>query len=141
MKTLTIIRGVCGSGKSTLANALQWTAKGINMKVFEADMYFMKDVDGVVEYQFDHKELPRAHAWCKEQTRQAMKEGYYVVVSNTFTRKWEIEPYIDLAKQFGYTVQLITTEAPFNNIHGVPSDVVQSMKDRFETLTLKDFDL
>jgi predicted kinase len=139
MKTLTIIRGVCGSGKSTLANAL--SANGNDTKVFEADMYFMKDVDGTTEYQFDHKHLPRAHAWCKEQTRQAMEDGCSVVVSNTFTRKWEIEPYIDLAKQFGYTVQLITTEAPFNNIHGVPSDVVQSMKDRFETLTLKDFDL
>ena len=56
---------------------------------FEADMFFT--VDGT--YTYNPVRIQEAHAWCQRMTRQALKEGRRVVVSNTFTRLREMEPY------------------------------------------------
>ena len=36
---------------------------------------------------------------------------------------------------------LITVDGKFGNVHGVPEEKVQQMRDRFEHLTLEDFEL
>jgi len=57
-----------------------------------------------------------------------------VVVSNTFTQEWEMEPYFELAKKYGYKVFSIVIENRHGNKnkHGVPEDKVEQMKNRFE---------
>jgi hypothetical protein len=57
-----------------------------------------------------------------------------IVVSNTFTQEWEMKPYFDLAKTYGYQVFSLIVENRHGglNQHGVPEDKVQIMKDRFE---------
>lgn len=139
MKTLVIIRGVSGTGKSTLASLLARIMTPFGH--VEADQYFWKDINGEYEYVFEPKKLPAAHAWCQRTVEEHMKKGHNAIVSNTFTRKWEIEPYIELAKKYGHQVQIVTCDAKFDNVHGVPDSAVQKMRDRFELLTLKDFDL
>jgi predicted kinase len=129
MKNLYIIRGVPGSGKSTLAKTL------VGDKDFchkEADMYFI-DRDG--NYNFDPTKLKEAHEWCREEIEFAMKyEHPTVVVSNTFTREWEMQPYIDLANKYEYRVFSLIVENRHENdsIHGVPPEAVENMKKRFE---------
>jgi len=56
-----------------------------------------------------------------------------VVVSNTFTQEWEMEPYFELAKKYGYKVFSIVIENRHGgtNEHGVPEDKVEQMKNRF----------
>jgi malonyl CoA-acyl carrier protein transacylase len=53
---------------------------------------------------------------------------------NTFTREWEFEDYIKLAKQNGYRVHSIIVENRHDgkSVHGVPDETIQKMKDRFE---------
>lgn len=124
MKTLYIIRGVPDSGKTTLANKLVGPEN-----VFEADQYFSRDG----EYKFEHGELPEAHGDCQYRVGDAMKEGREnIAVSNTSTKNWEMFAYIDAAKIYGYTVVVIRLESQFGNVHGVPDDKVQAMKERFE---------
>jgi hypothetical protein len=57
-----------------------------------------------------------------------------IVVSNTFTQEWEIEPYFKLAEQYGYKVFTIVVENRHGGInqHGVPDEVLTKMRDRFE---------
>jgi hypothetical protein len=57
-----------------------------------------------------------------------------VVVSNTFTQEWEMQPYYDLAKEHGYRVYSIIVENRHGgvNIHGVPQETLEKMKNRFE---------
>ena len=62
----------------------------------------------------------------------AMQVGRDVVVSNTFTRLWEMKPYKDAARKLGVEVveRVMTGEWP--NSHGVPADKVRQMRERFE---------
>jgi adenylate kinase family enzyme len=128
-KTLFIIRGVSGSGKTTLAAALDG---GVAVPTYhaEADHFFM--VDG--EYRFDPTRLKEAHTVCMTRVDLAMMCGDYtrVVVSNTFTRVWEFQPYLDMAQARGWRVSVIHMETRHANTHGVPEESVQRMADRWE---------
>jgi predicted kinase len=124
MKILYIVRGIPGSGKSTFANSL-------DCPVFEADMYFM--IDG--EYKFDVSKIKLAHNWCKLRVEHSMEDNLQkIAVSNTFTQEWEMEPYYEMAKQYGYTVFSVIIENRHGGVneHGVPEDKLKMMKDRFE---------
>jgi predicted kinase len=123
MKTLILVRGLPGAGKSTFAKTLG----GIHI---EADHYFMKDG----EYKFDASKLKQAHEYCRTSTEGWMMEGYNIVVSNTFTQEWEMEPYFRLAKDHGYRVICLIVENRHNGVneHGVPADKLEQMKNRFE---------
>lgn len=128
-KKLYIVRGLPGSGKTTFAKTLG----GVH---FESDQYFM--VDG--EYKFDVTKLKNAHSWCQTQVSNAMLLNYtaninnVIVVSNTFTQEWEMTPYVEMANEWGYTVFTIIVENRHGgkNIHGVPDDKLEIMKNRFE---------
>jgi predicted kinase len=130
-KNLYLLRGIPGAGKSTLAKQLGDTH-------FETDSYFM--VDG--EYKFDPTKLKKAHEWCQGEVELAMihnhvtygLDGSDIVVSNTFTQEWEMEKYYQLANQYDYRVFSIIVENRHGgkNLHGVPEDKLQIMKDRFE---------
>ena len=98
MKELYLIRGIPGSGKSTFANHV-WN----DYAICEADKFFY-DKEG--NYNFDANKLRQAHEWCRQEVENRMKENlitpqYYpeIVVSNTFTQEWEMEPYFKLAEQ------------------------------------------
>jgi adenylate kinase family enzyme len=133
MKKLYIVRGLPGSGKSTFAEALV----GSDFLVCEADKYFI--VDG--EYKFDGTKIKQAHEWCKNRVETYMKDSlvndqFYreIAVSNTFTQEWEMDAYYKLAEQYGYMVFSIIVENRHGGVnqHGVPTDKLEQMKNRFE---------
>ena len=133
-KILYIVRGVPGSGKSTFAKTLT-----NDYSICEADQYFVDIETG--EYKFNFDELKNAHQWCRDKVEIRMKDNqvnyqFYptIVVSNTFTQEWEMEPYFKLAEKYGYTVFSVIVENRHGgkNEHGVPEEKFQVMKDRFQ---------
>jgi predicted kinase len=124
-KILYIVRGIPGSGKSTFA-------KTLGGQHYEADMYFI-DENG--DYNFDVTKIKDAHQWCQSFVKTDMTLEYpKIVVSNTSTQEWEMKPYFDLAKEFGYTVFTIIVENRHGgkNQHDVPEDKIEQMINRFE---------
>lgn len=124
MKELFLLRGLPGSGKSTLA-------KSLGGKHFEADMFFVRDG----EYRFDPTKLKEAHEWCRSSVGGLMINGEpRLIVSNTFTQEWEMEAYYKLAERYDYRVYSLIVENRHNGVneHGVPSDKLEQMKNRFE---------
>jgi predicted kinase len=124
-KVLFIVRGIPGSGKSTFA-------KTLGGQHYEADMFFI-DEDG--NYKFDGTKIKDAHKWCQSFVETDMVLEYpKIVVSNTFTQEWEMEPYFKLAKEYGYAVFTIVVENRHggNNVHDVPEDKIEQMCNRFE---------
>jgi len=126
-KTLYIVRGVSGSGKTTFAKEL---AERYACRYFEADMFFVR-VDGA--YTFNPAKLSEAHEWCFEQVRMEVCDEYDVIVSNTFTRLWEMRKYIDLALDHGYQVRIVTCTGRYENIHGLTEEMVEKQRARFQS--------
>ena len=152
-KHLILLRGLQGSGKSTFANFLkESTQEKFDTKIyhFEADQYFRKP-DG--NYVFRPEELPKAHAYCQTATRQALTDGntdslyneVIVIVSNTFSQMWEMKPYIEMAKEQGARLTILTVETTLSdeelaarNANHCPADAITRVRNRWECLTKKD---
>jgi predicted kinase len=131
-KELYIVRGIPGSGKSTFAKSICKPWQHV-----ETDMFFMKNG----EYKFDVSKLKVAHQWCKNKVHAMMRPTPWnllfnrtIVVSNTFTQEWEMKTFLVLARRFRYKVYTVIVENRHGgkNLHGVPEDKLQIMKDRFE---------
>ena len=128
MKLLILLRGLPGAGKSTLAKMLVGDKE---YRHKEADMFFIQDG----EYKYDGSKIQQAHEWCQEEIDFLMRyEHSPVVVSNTFTCEWELEPYYELTKKYGYQVHSLIVENRHDGVsqYGVPENKLQLMKDRFE---------
>ncbi len=124
-KILYIVRGCPGSGKSTFA-------KQLTSNVFEADHFFY---DENCVYKFDISKIKDAHQDCQNKVRNTMYSNIpTIAVSNTFTQEWEMKPYFELANEYGYKVFTVVVENRHGgkNIHGVPEDKLEVMKNRFE---------
>ena len=63
-----------------------------------------------------------------------MDAGRSVVVSNTFTRLWEMEPYLKAAKKRGINISIIEATGNWPNVHGVPEDAIEKMRARWEPI-------
>jgi predicted kinase len=130
---LILLRGIPGSGKSTLGDVILYTPGSNNTNnVLSTDDFFI-DENG--NYNFDPSKLKEAHNKCQLNCAERMKLGLSkIVVANTFTQKWEMEPYFDMAERYKYRVHTIIVENRHEgkNIHGVPDDKLKIMKDRFE---------
>lgn len=119
MNDVVIFRGPPGSGKTSSAKVLF-----PNHLLLEADQYFYVGD----QYIYDQEKIKDAHAWCLWRFKQAVKEGIPVVVANTFTRVWEIQPYLSLVPD----ALVMRFSGEFQNVHGVPEEKVQQMRDRME---------
>jgi S-methylmethionine-dependent homocysteine/selenocysteine methylase len=94
-------------------------------------MFFL-DENG--NYNFDATKLREAHEWCRNNVDNTMSFGIDVVVSNTFTQKWEMDAYYELAKKHNYVVFSLIVENRHGGVnkHNVPEDKLLAMKERFE---------
>lgn len=129
-KVLIILRGLPGSGKTSFAKYM------FSNNVFEADQYFY---DSQGNYNFDATKLPDAHKNCQRRVEELMQMsettqyGQEIVVSNTATTERELQPYLDLAKLYGYKVVSLIVENRHGNssVHNVPAETIEKMRDRF----------
>ena len=127
MSILHLYRGLPGAGKSTAAGPGS----------IAADDYFVNK-DGV--YAFDPAGLPAAHAQCQTRTRKALEKCKNVKVANTFTQRWEMQPYLDMAAELDAQVVIVDifdggltdSELARRNVHGVPEEAIASMRARYE---------
>jgi len=127
---LIIVRGLPGSGKSTLAR--QWVDQDPTNRVhIETDMYF--ELGG--SYNFNPKNLSKAHTWCQDNTYELLKSGKSVIVSNTFVQRWEAEPYINMAKNMDIDVSIIEATGDFKNVHEVPEETIHRMQAKWEQMS------
>ena len=126
-KNLILIRGVSGSGKTTFGELF-------GAAVLSADEYFMKDG----KYEFNATKLPQAHKWCQDAVKLRMEASpetrSKIVVANTFTTEWEMKPYFDMAKKYGYRVFSVIVENRHGgtNVHDVPAETLVKQKSRFD---------
>jgi hypothetical protein len=124
---LVLVRGLPGSGKSTYARSLA----ALGYEHYEADQYFELYAK-CVTYCFKPAELPLAHDWCRARVRNSLARGARCVVANTFSRRWEMAPYLDLGRKAGVPAVIIETRGRWPSIHGIPQSAIERMRARWE---------
>jgi tRNA uridine 5-carbamoylmethylation protein Kti12 len=130
---LILLRGVPGSGKTTLGSVILRCVGSDQPDVLSADDYF---IDSNGNYNFDVTKLKEAHNDCQVRCANKMKNEFSkIVVANTFTQEWEMKIYFEMAERYKYRVHTVIVENRHGgeNVHNVPEDKLQQMKDRFET--------
>jgi predicted kinase len=135
-KKLIIIRGLPGSGKSTLAKNLA----GKTGIVHSVDDFFLKD--GV--YKFEEDKLTEYHDLNLYVAVDSMEKGISpIIIDNTNLMSMWCISYVTEAKLHNYEVLVEETQVPWRfdveelfrrNIHGVPKERLQTMKDIYEPL-------
>lgn len=136
-RTMILMIGIPGSGKSTKATAIREEAVANLMSVEKcsADDFFMT-ANGI--YNFDRTKLFKAHSTCQGKARKAMQTGIQlVIIDNTNINMKDRRDYLEMAKEYGYTVVTEVMNTPLevclerNNKRTadrkVPEDVVKRM--------------
>jgi predicted kinase len=113
-----VLQGAQGSGKSTFARNFPHAV------ICSADDFFV-GADGV--YRQVAADLKQAHAACLRKFVVAVQIGIapLLIVDNTNAQRWEMGPYVQLARAYGYEVEihtfLIDPRVAFErNLHNVP---------------------
>lgn len=130
MLTLTLIRGLPGSGKTTFAKTL-------------GCVYFSADdrmVDATGAYAFDPTKLDKCHRGCQGDVESLFERGESCAVANTFSCRWEMKPYRELAARYGARLFIVDlfdggltdVELAERNVHGVPLATIAAMRHRWQ---------
>jgi predicted kinase len=129
---LILLRGLPGSGKSTLAKIILQLRNTDDPEVLSADDFF-ENKEG--DYNFDPSKIKEAHNYCQFRCSERMRQQKAkIVVANTFTQEWEMDEYFKMAERYNYRVHTVIVENRHGNenVHGVPEDKLQQMKNRFQ---------
>ncbi len=127
---LILLRGLPGSGKTTLAKLLSENGK---YPVYSVDDYFTDKETGA--YQFDFRNNQYAYRQCEELTGTSMEQkATKIIVHNTFTMDWELEPYFKLAAKHHYALFVATVENyhETGNVHDVSAEQLQKMAEKYK---------
>ncbi len=131
MKTLFIMQGAPGSGKSTVAREL---ARAFVAASYSTDEFHIEE-DRV--YRFKPEKAAEFHKRNQARCRQALENGWNVVIDNTAIHRWEARPYVEMAVELGVTVVFVRCTGRFDNDHGVPKERVERMRDEMEELSVE----
>ncbi len=125
---LVLLRGLPGAGKSDFAKLISEQGK---YPFFSVDDYF---TDSAGQYFFEFSENHKAYKYCLLKTEEALSMGFEkVIVHNTFTMMWEMEPYFKLAEQYRCKIYVLTVEHYHNqqNTHQISEEQIRKMADKY----------
>ena len=107
--TMIIMRGLPGSGKSSLVGRILKTYP--QAEVCSADAYFTQ-ADG--SYQYDRNKIKEAHTFSQERAETLCRDACnLVIVDNTHVKRWELQPYLNTAAKFRYSVVILEPQTPW----------------------------
>ena len=120
---MIIVRGLPGSGKTTLAQGMF-----PHLMRVETDMFFSRKGEYIFTLDLNEK----AVKWFNKTVRDFAKTGMDFVVTGVFAAHTErLEKTITTGVDNGYDVYVVTQTADYGNIHNVPKEHLDAMRDAF----------
>jgi predicted kinase len=126
---LILLRGLPGAGKTAFAKLI---SENNTYPFYSVDDYF---TDKTGKYKFEFSENYRAYAECISNAEIAIAKGISkVIIHNTFTMDWELEPYFNLAKKYNCLLHVLTVEHYHNgaNSHDVAEEQLKKMAKKYQ---------
>jgi predicted kinase len=127
-QNLILLRGLPGAGKSSFAELI---SENNSYPIFSVDDYFT-DQNGIYTFEFSKNHL--AYSACLNHTEQALRQGILkVIVHNTFTMEWEMQPYFKLAEKYLCRLYVMTVENYHgkHNLHEVNEEQIKKMAEKY----------
>ena len=127
---IRLLRGLPGSGKTSFAKLISEQGK---YPIFSVDDFFTDEMTG--EYQFDFQQNYLAYQQCELKCQNSAEMGTpKIIIHNTFTMDWEMEPYFKIASAFNYSIFVMTVENyhASKNIHEVSDEQVLKMAQKYK---------
>jgi predicted kinase len=78
--------------------------------------------------------LPEYHKRNQEKAAELLRDGQSVIIDNTNLQNWQVKPYVLVAKEVGAKILVVRCDGGYANLHGVPPDRVEAMRNGMETL-------
>ncbi|XP_053669879.1 NEDD4-binding protein 2 [Anopheles nili] len=141
-RVMVLMRGAPGCGKSHLSRTLIDHTSGGDYRnhIFSTDDYFM--VNGVYKFQADV--LDAAHRYNQHKVLAKARDGWSpIIIDNTNIRLWEMYPYVQIAVDNGYLLDILEPKTHWRNnsrslairnTHHVPESKIKSMLQNYEKL-------
>ena len=140
--TIILVRGLPGAGKTSLTERMD----AVTASADDFPGLYTENEDGSVAFHGGDKmddgqrRIAHAHSWCQDQAYRAVQNDQHVVVHNTFTQRWEMQPYMDIAEGTGDRLVVVDlfdgglsdSELAKRNSHGVPEEAIARMRERYE---------
>lgn len=127
-KHLFILRGLPGNGKTTVAEML---SHGNKNTICTADDFLINE-NG--DYEFTPERSKNAHILNQDKCKKLMEhEQLFIIIANTNTTEYEMQPYIDMGENYEYMIHYIIVENRHNGLssHEVPISTYNKMFSRF----------
>jgi hypothetical protein len=125
MTNLVLVRGLPGSNRYTIGEV--FVDGNPNYAHFGVDAL------AVETGKWDAAKAATASTLCKRLARAMLRSGMDVVVSDTFATKAELQPYFDMADEFGADLQVIEATGPSPD-YQAPEELVAELRAKWETL-------
>lgn len=136
MPKMLVCRGIPSSGKSFIAKQLNESLKGIILST-DSVLY-----DSTGQYLFSADYMGLSHALNQAKCKEVCRRGLNVIIDNTNTTTKEVQPYYDIAMEYGYDFEMVLPSTSWmwdveecfkRNTHNVPLETIQRMRNRFES--------
>ena len=131
-KRLYIIRGIFGTGKSTVGHAMHqgFIQQGLTSIVIDANELVDAANDGKAHGDRFASLISWAYKQCVDDTEEAMRLGVgCILVTNAYAQLTWTKSYQTLAKQYGYSVSIITCHTFHGNPRNINMDTLIRMKE------------
>lgn len=102
MPDITFMSGLPGGGKSTL----------IDQEGGDYQLICPDDLRLAWGHVYHQPLEPMVHAVCGAITRAAMLRGRDIVVDECFTKLERLQPFLEMAKEFGYETRIVVLTTP-----------------------------
>ena len=114
-KLLILMRGVSGSGKTHKAKTLVDRMGGVIFSTDDFPGLYQKAEEGKIPKIYQEK-ITEAHKWNQSNVISAMQSGLSpIIVDSTNIRAWEMKPYVEVAKEYGYHYKMENPDSPWWN--------------------------
>lgn len=108
------MQGAPGSGKSTCAEEL--ASASTRSALFASDEFWYLNGDDPEHYTFELARHSEAHDWNAARARLRMADSArsgqpdLLIIDSTNTRRVAVDRYLELAREFGYTVEVVRVD-------------------------------